>query len=1158
MTEVAATDIGVEESHLVLTKLRQFSFQDTSLVTRVCISPDSQILAVSVSSEDRTSQELLLLYHASPDTAACRTPSIEVPASMKSLAVCSAHSHLWLTPSGPASWCRDRNILVVLTAPGPDASLLWIEVSAGSDQGLSLLTLSSLSFPDLRTLIAEDKRSLPILSADSVSVDQLEIRLVDCKHDEVLLIADPSIILLISISSDQTDLELPSSQTSPLLSTLLPLRLQSPSCPPQSLNTPPVAPGTLSGVSIRGPILLLLYTSGIISLHRLPSGSNLGTLSLPDYLQCCLSEETEPGEADCLSPPYVCFSAHPHLEYIAVSNRENYVIILYLRRYVALFPSHLNLALAGQQSPAAAEAQAAPAAEQREESLLRESRCQSRLSESPLWKRRLKRLRGAHPAPNPLLETSDTPDTRLAPPLDSSRESREQNPPDNPFSSNFTHEIPSPPCRGCTWFSSPPATRGLCVLAISCDSSSITLHYSPADVTLSHISVFYLATGERHSAELSPPSLPIHTHSNSSDRLLLLLQEGWEVCPVAGLSRQSLLAGTLAHCDAAAAELLCQHNGWQQSLLPLSVLRESLAHRQLDSVCFYLRMRRTREGELELVGGTGREEKNGLPMSLDSIKLTIDILYGALRGASKDSYEAQFSSQVLHLSHKFLLFLLVRLCASAAGQQEDCIARELARFRQFMQTDSATPGVCEGTEFPPDRHEASEPPTPVEWRHMRKSDIIRDALDKQNLPLAQGYLHSRLEEQDKPLDRRRRSADISWGGVRQLVLHLAYQCLGREDLSRCEQRLSVVGPSVPDMLCHLATHTTSRSVRASLFGELRARGDIDPEQQELFELLQALEHIYASHSYKQTLSFLKKSDKGAPTPGDFSALPAFRDMPPASALSEQWRTGELEELCPEFFGASKPLAPAQPPGKRDFHYFAGSISWLRGLRQQEKDLLLMEGFYLKREHSSEQCQLLLPPHAPALLYTASQLGLRAARHVATLASSDSVELLLETAASATRATRRLLRRALSSAGLSPRPPADTPVLLATVFRKASEGPLLLSRIPSLMGAEGALEGLLLELCRYAATEGCASFLSLSLADLSAGYELPVKRFLSRVCQEGEDQIRVPVWIQMLVLSKRLTALDSRDPAFNAALFQYSLSNARYIQSALLLTIFVNQ
>ena len=165
-------------------------------------------------------------------------------------------------------------------------------------------------------------------------------------------------------------------------------------------------------------------------------------------------------------------------------SQENYVIILYLRRYVALFPSNLNLALAGQQSPADAEGQPAPAEEKREESLLRESRCQSRVSESPLWKRRLKRLRWAHSAPAPLWK--------------------------------------------------PPTRR------------------TPADVTLSHVSVFYLATGERHSAELSPPSLPIHTHSHSSDRC----RRAWEVGPVAGLSRQSLLADTLAHCDAAACSAL--------------------------------------------------------------------------------------------------------------------------------------------------------------------------------------------------------------------------------------------------------------------------------------------------------------------------------------------------------------------------------------------------------------------------------------------------------------------------------------------------------------------------------------------------------------------------------------------------------------------------
>ena len=1156
MTEVATTDFGVGDSpdlnNIVLTKLRQFPFQDASLVTRVCISPDSQILAVSVSCEDRDTQELFLLYHTPSDTSTCHTPSFEPPASMRSLAVCNAHSHLWLTASGPGSWCRGRNILVVLTAAGPDASLLWIEVTAGPDQGLTLLTLFSLSFPDLRALIAEDKRSAAVLS---VSVEQLSIRLIECKHEEVLLVADPCCLLLVSVSSEQqTDSELPSSQNSPRLSSLLPLHPHIDPCPHPPLDTP-VVPGTLCSVNIRGPILLLLYTSGLIHLYRLPSGATLGTLSLSDYLQCSLSEDTDPGESDCLSPPYVCFSTHPHLEYIAVANQDNYVIVLYLRRYVALFPSHLNLNLAGLQTPITPDSIETPVSHLLEDTLLRESHSQTaRLcSDSPLWKRRLRRLRGhaSYSATEGILDTRHTPPIS---PHVGDNNTHEQNLPDNPFSSNFTHEIPSPPCLGCTWFSSPPATDRLRVLAISCDCTAVTLHYTADDVTLSHISVFSLETGERRSTELSRPSLPIHTHSHTSDRLLLVLQEGWELCPVAGLSRQSLLAGILAHCDAAAAELLCQNNGWQQSLLPLSVLRESLAHRQLDSVCFYLRMRRTRDGELELVGGTGSEERNGLPMPLDSIKLTIDTLYGTLRGSTKDSYEAQFSSQVLHLSHKFVLFLLVRLCSGSAEdrQQEDSIARELARFRQFMQTDNITPGICDGTDFPPDRQEVLEPLTPVEWRHMRKSDIIRDALDRQSLPLAQSYLHSRLEEQmqshggpDKPLDLMRRSAEISWGGVRQLVLHLAYQCLGREDLSRCEQRLSVVGPSVPDMLRYLATHTTSRPVRSSLFSELRTRGSIDAKQQELFEFLQALEHTYASPSYKQTLSFLKKSSKEEAKPSDFPSYPAFKDMPPAASLSDQWSPGELEDLCPEFFGASKPLLPSQSPDKRNSHYFAGSYTWLWGVGQRERDLLLMEGFYLKKEHHSQQCKLLLSPHAPVLLYTASQLGLRAATHVATLANSDSVDLLLEEAASATRATRRLLRTALTASGVAPVPPAEPQVLLAKVFQEASEGGLLLSKTPSLRGAEGALEGFLLELSRYSAAEGSASFLSLSLEDLRAGYKLPVTGFMSRLSREGEDQVRVPVWIKMLVLSKQLTAVDSKDPAFNAALFQYSLSNARY-------------
>ena len=1136
MTEFAATEVGAEDSshsnNIVLTKLRQFPFQDSSLVTRVCISPDSQILAVSVSSADSDSQELFLLYHSPPDVTTCQTPSLEAPAVMKSLAVCSAHSHLWLTPSGPASWCRGRNILVVLTTPGSDASLLWIEVAVGSDQGLSLLTLSSLSFSDLRELLARDERSAPILSTHSMCADQLSIRLLECKHDDLLLAADPCFLLVLSISSDvPTDPELPSSQDSPHISTLLPLLPPTEPLPSLPLDSP-LPPGTLSAVNIRAPILLLLYTSGIIRLYRLPSGAPVGALSLPLYLQCCLSEDTEPGEADCLSPPYLCCSAHPHLEYIAIANKDNYVIVLYIRRYLAMFPSHLNFSLAGQQPPVPQGGQGSVGPLQSEESLLREARSSQTPRVSPLWRRRLRQLRERPPVPS----------------------SSEKTAPDNPFSSNFSHEILSPaPPDCCCWFSSPPPTDGLRVLAISCDTSAITLHYTASDVTLSHIAVFHLTTGERHHTPLSLPALPIHTHGQASDRLLLLLQAGWEVCPVAGLSRQALLAGVLAHCDAAAAELLCQSNSWQQSLLPLSVLRESLAHRQLDTVCFYLRMRRTREGELELVAAAG-DEWNGL----DSMQQTIETLYGALRGSDKDSYEAQFSSQVLHLSHKFLLFLLVRLCSGQEAAQES-VARELARFRQFMQTDNTTPGPLDGGEFPPDRQEPPEPPTPVEWRHMRKSDIIRDALDKHSLPLAQGYLLARLEDQaeslsgpDKPSDLSRRSSEISWRGVRQLVLHLAYQCLGREDVSRCEQRLSVVGPSVPDMLRHLAMHTTSRSVRSSLFSELRSRGDLDTQQQDLFEFLHALEHTYPSHCYKQSLSFLKKSHKDAPSPTDFPAFPPSRDMPPVSSLSDQWRTGELEDLCPESFGASKPLTPAQPPAKRNAHYFVGAYSWLEGLGAQGRELLLAEGFFLKNELELEQCSLLLSPHAPVLLYTVSQLGLRAAGHAATLPPSAPVDTLLKQAASATPATRRLLRRSLTAAGLAPSPPSDTPSLLATVRQEASEACLLLSQSPSLRGAGGQLEGLLSELSRHAAAEGCASYLSLSLEDLRGQQEAAVRGFMSRVCEEGAE--RVPVWIKMLVLSKQLSALDSKEPAFRAAIFQYSLCNARYVLLLLLLYI----
>ncbi|KAI6651518.1 Spatacsin-like isoform X3 [Oopsacas minuta] len=1164
-------------NNLVLTKLRQFSFPETSKVTRVCVSPDSKILAVTVCSEEY--QELILLYHPIPDPSTCTTPSFDSPTYLESLTVCKVVTHLWLTPNDPNSWCRDRNILVVLTAAESDASILWIEVSAGTEQGVTLLTLFSLSLPDLRTMISEDKRSAPTLSTHPILVDQLSIRLLDCKHDEVLLVADPCFFLLLSISSDiQTDTEsFPSSLTSPILSTLLPLQPLTDikqSFISLDTNVHPHALGTLSSVNIRGPIMLLLYSNGYILLHRIPSGDIIGTITISEYLQCCISEDTGPGESESLSPPYTCISTHPHIEYIAVANKDNYVIVIYLRRYLMLFPSHLNLNVVVQTSNVSIAGQDTPTSvpTQQEDELLKISQTRSNRfsSDSPLWSRRLKRLRKYSILPSS--SDSNTVDSKHSPscssphPKDSNHRLEAQSS-DNPFSSNFTHEIPSPSCDGCTWFSSPPSAEQQRVLAISCESDLITLHYTNDDVRISYICVFNLETGERRFSELSQLSLPIYTYSHASDKLLLLLQDGWGVCPVVGLSRQSLLAGILAHCDASAAELLCQHNGWQQSLLPVSVLRESLAHRQLDSVCFYLRMRRTREGELELVGGTGGEERNGLPMSFDSIKQSIDTLYGTLRGSTKDSYEAQFSSQVLHLSHKFVLFLLIRFSNNLKDEQldinADYIASELAKFRQFMRVDNVTPGNCEKFEFVSDGNsevtEGTGPPTPVEWRHMRKSDIIRDALDRQCLPLVQSYLHSRLEEQvqsqggaDKatsPLDLRYRSAEISWYGIRQLVLHLAYQCMGREDLSTCKQRLAVVGRSVPDMLRYIATHTSNRFIRGSLYNELKSSGTLGAAELDLFEFLQVLEHTYPSSSYKQTLSYIKKSSSKLPA---FPEYPTFRDMPPSSSLTDLKRTGELDELCPEYFGANKPILSSQSAGKRDSYYFSGSYMWVIAESARDRDLLLMEGFLLKNEHHTQQCSHLLSSHTLLLLYTSSQMGMRAAKQVSSLVKdsqlladlSDSVDILLGEATRATRSTQRLLSTALTSSGVAPSPPTDTPLLTARVFQESSEAHILLSQSPSLKQAEESMDGFMLELSNFAAAEGCASFLCLSIEDLNSSYPVHVSRFMSRVNQENEEKF--PVWIKMLALSKQLGSANRTHTEFNRFLFQYSIANARYV------------
>ena len=1174
-------DVGMEEfpalNNLVLTKLCQFSFPGSSEVTRVCVSPDSQILAVTISSAEN--QELFLLYHPLSDPSTCSTPSFDSPAHLESLSVCKVSSHLWLTPSDPNSWCRDRNILVVLTAADSDASLLWIEVSVDREQGLKLLTLSSLSIPDLRTLISEDTRSPPVLSTHPTSLEQLSIQLYHCKHDQVLLIADPLFILLVSISfEEQTQVESFPCSLSPVISTLLPLQpsldRSLPSTPLDMTSSPSHTLGSLRGVNIRGPILLSLYSNGFILLHRIPSGGVIGTITISEYLQCCVSEETDPGESDCLSPPYTSFSTHPHIEYIAVANEENYVILIYLRRYIALFPSHLYLSLitqthhtviAGQDTPT-------PAPSQLEEDLLKisQTRPNGFSSDSPLWNRRLRQLKTRHIDPLPQTSRSES---RCSPtyhhssprPEEPLADRSSQPSTDNPFSSNFTDDIPSPSCDGCTWFSSPVSVDHLRVQSISCQSELLTLHYSEDDVSISHICVFNLQTGERCSSELSHSSLPIHTHSHTSEKLLLLLQDGWGVCPVVGLSRQYLLAGVLAHCDASAAEMLCQNNGWQQSLLPVSVLKESLAHRQLDSVCFYLRMRRTREGELELVSGTGEEGKNDLPMPLDSIRQSIDTLYGNLRGSTKDSYEAQFSSQVLHLSHKFILFLLMRFSNDStqdhADINADYIASELAKLRQFMQVDMVTPGVCEKYEFvqqgrrESDVTEGLDPPTPAEWRHMRKSDIIRDALDKQCLPLAQSYLHSRLEEQvhsqggsDKTSqDLRYKPSDISWKGIRQLVLHLAYQCLGREDLSTCEQRLAVVGPSVPGMLHYLATHTTSRFVRSSLLNELKASGTLTEEELDLFEFIQVLEHTYPSSSYKQSLNYVKKCYKSS-KPATFPEYPTFRDMPPPSSLTGVLQKGELDELCPEFFGSNKPLLSSQSAGKRDSHYFTGSFMWFLGEDVHNRDILLMEGFFLRNDHHSQQCSHLLSPHTLISFYTSLQLGLNAANQVSTLVkesqllTADSLNVLLREMKRTTHSTRCLVSTALTSSGIAPPPPADMSQLIARVFQEVSQARILFSQSPSLKLAEETIDGFLSELTNFAAAEGCASFLSISLDDLNSSYPLSISRFVTRITSDQDDELKFPVWIRMLALSKQLSSTKTE---FNAFMFQYSIYNARY-------------
>ncbi|XP_064396222.1 spatacsin-like isoform X6 [Halichondria panicea] len=438
-----------------------------------------------------------------------------------------------------------------------------------------------------------------------------------------------------------------------------------------------------------------------------------------------------------------------------------------------------------------------------------------------------------------------------------------------------------------------------------------------------------------------------------SDQLLYLANSQMLAVTTFDLSQEEFIAKVLMYGSASVAEELCHLNRWDKCSLPVNALETALELRQLDTLAFFLRSRDT--GSSEGDGGTQTPTDETTPtlppLPPEQLDTVVQLLIGAIRRNYVEEHYCQFASQLLLMTLGFLTRIIrtqVILEAEEGKTEtehatggESVVEENSTMFGPSVSLMDLTGYIDQLRAFLPKAEKSNlstgsagvvgkgaGPMTYVDqalvkaWDKMSTKEVIKDALLKSSLPLAQTYLvHTRTSGNDKT-DGRGFTMDSSGFGLSGAVedqtvrdgeghydgslshmttvaMGFVVEALDRRDLHTATSLLMQTGTPVAAGLKHICFHTVSRSLRDYLAEELLASSWLLPTEIQALDYLHTLEALYPLQSYDHAHSLYSKHHPRKMTfqPTALPAMPGIVSRPTPIPT-----VGNLQDVYPETFG----------------------------------------------------------------------------------------------------------------------------------------------------------------------------------------------------------------------------------------------------------------
>ncbi|XP_038076708.1 spatacsin-like [Patiria miniata] len=445
--------------------------------------------------------------------------------------------------------------------------------------------------------------------------------------------------------------------------------------------------------------------------------------------------------------------------------------------------------------------------------------------------------------------------------------------------------------------------------------------------------------------------------SPNSSHPHLLLSNGSIEALAYGVDQETLVNKLMIYSSASLAETVCHLNHWDHYSIPIHALEIGLKQRQLDTVAFFLK---SRENVFRYCPSPSSPARMGSPRTpspptADQTQLwpALDLLMASIRAHAREHQSRQYALQLLNLTLAYVNRLVQNASETAAllrsrGEDElgimeglnlteEVLEGALQRLQGYVRDMwvylKGCPkwiGAKQEKEVPVNKDEVDSGPRDLfllegqiaekqikKWRKMQQEEVIKDAILKRCLPLAQAYLCSCHGGS---------GVKVQMSDLIEQGLHLMLNSLLNADLKTATKMLQHMGYDVNAQLKKMCLYTANHNLRNFLIDHLSQSGQFTPEEEGMITFIHQLEHLYTCQSFERAKALALESGKRT-----WAGI-----VPPKQSLNF-WAQNFMETRLQR-----GELVNCEPPNCENFHYAHIVLEWVRTWDQELRERVLLD------------------------------------------------------------------------------------------------------------------------------------------------------------------------------------------------------------------------